>query len=92
LKTPLPLLRSAAYLAAMRYVLISLLVLAGCATFPDLDDSITDAAREAPYPALEPLPSEPFLGPATDVSLEDRIAALEARAARSREVEIGALQ
>ncbi|MDX8347690.1 hypothetical protein SLH49_06800 [Cognatiyoonia sp. IB215446] len=76
----------------MRYVLLVLMMLSGCATFPDLDDSITDAAREAPYPSLEPLPSDPFAIPAAEVALDERIAALQARAARLRAVEIGALQ
>ncbi|WP_342078655.1 hypothetical protein [Yoonia sp. SS1-5] len=78
----------------MRYVIILLFGFAACTNAPVLDDAISDAARAAPYPALKPLP--PLLAgkPSTiaDDPLTARIAALNARAARLRAAEIGALQ
>ncbi len=76
----------------MRYALIVLFTLAGCAEFPVLDDNISDAARQAPYPTLQPLPDTVIASAGIDTALDDRIAALQARAARLRQIDIAALQ
>ncbi|MBA85399.1 hypothetical protein ACSSNL_02615 [Thalassobius sp. S69A] len=80
----------------MRPVLFLLLtplfpLCAGCAQLPDLDDHVTPAARQAPYPALVPL--EPLLAGATETAISEntdpqlraRAAALRARAQRMRQ-------
>ena len=60
----------------------------GCTPFPDLDDTITDEARRAPYPALVPLDSlQERIGgtriePGTAQSVTARADRLRARAAR----------
>ncbi|MEL6838727.1 MAG: hypothetical protein AAFP85_05510 [Pseudomonadota bacterium] len=69
-----------------------ILILAGCAEFPALDDSITDAARDAPYPTLQPLPGIADQPKTADTTLDARIAALQDRAARLRRIDIAALQ
>jgi hypothetical protein len=75
----------------MRIALLIPFVLSACATFPALDGTISDEARNAPYPALTPIPLEPAIGDDEDV-LQERIAALQERAARIREIDKGALQ
>lgn len=77
-----------------RFSLILLLALSACATFPELDASIDDAARAAPYPELVPL--QPILAranalgttgritPASEQAFDARVAGLRARAARLR--------
>jgi len=69
-----------------------LLLLPACATFPALDGTISDAARQAPYPALSPLPPFPAAVGDDEAALRARIAALQARAARIRQIDIAALQ
>lgn len=76
----------------MKRIFPIVFILAGCNPFPDLDDRITDTARQAPYPTLQPLPD---FAPATSVAdpaLAARVAALQARAARLRQIDIAALQ
>ncbi len=73
-------------------ILILLTVTSACADFPALDGTISDAAREAPYPTLTPIPSGPADLVDDEALLQDRIAALEARAERLRRIDIGALQ
>lgn len=64
--------------------------LPGCAQFPELDASVTDAARSAPYPDLVPLGglrarlATTRIAPDTVPTIEARIARLEARADRLR--------
>lgn len=66
------------------------LALSGCTTFPDLDDRMTRAEQDADYPAL--LPADALLAearatsitPETQTTLEHRVDALQARAARLR--------
>ncbi len=76
----------------MRYAFVLVLTLSACATFPALEGTISDAAREAPYPDLTPLPSLPETTDSDEAALQARIAALQARAARIRQIDIGALQ
>ena len=77
----------------MRTSLLLLPLLAACATFPALDGTISDAARNAPYPTLTPVPPLPGATvDAADAAMAARIAALQARAARLRGMDIGALQ
>jgi len=62
----------------------------GCTQFPDLDASVTDAARAGPYPDLVPLDglqarlATSRIAPDTLPAIEARIARLRARAARLR--------
>ncbi|MDO5759209.1 MAG: hypothetical protein Q4P24_17460 [Rhodobacterales bacterium] len=59
---------------------------AGCAQFPQLDATVTDAARAAPYPDLVPLASlrsrMDFPGVDADAlpAIEERVADLKSRA------------
>lgn len=60
--------------------------LSGCTQFPELDASVSDAARTAPYPDLVPLGglqarlTTTNIAPDTVSTIEARIARLEARA------------
>ena len=68
------------------------LILTACTSFPALDGTISDAARDAPYPTLTPIPLAP---PATGddaADIQSRVTALQARAARLRQTDIAALQ
>ena len=76
----------------MRITLSCLLILAGCAQFPVLDGRITDTTRQAPYPTLQPLPSFGASPDVADSAFDARVAALQARAARLRQIDIAALQ
>lgn len=76
----------------MRSVLFIILCLSACAPFPALEGSVSDAARLAPYPLLQPLPNVTSDQPVTNDALNARIAALQARAARLRQIDIAALQ
>ncbi|WP_242650990.1 hypothetical protein [Yoonia tamlensis] len=69
-----------------------LVALAGCAQIPALDGSISDAARAAPYPVLTPMPGIAPVTAAQDSDLAARVAALHARAAWLRQIDIAALQ
>jgi hypothetical protein len=75
----------------MRLLLI-LLCLMGCTPFPALEDRITDAARAAPDPVLTPLPDLPAAVDDDAAAMALRIAALQARAAAIRQIDIAALQ
>ncbi|WP_234417149.1 hypothetical protein [Loktanella sp. Alg231-35] len=77
---------------AMRLTALLSLALGACTTFPALDGTISDAARQAPYPDLTAVPLAPAATGAEEDVLSGRIAALEARAARIRQIDIGALQ
>ncbi len=63
---------------------------AGCTRFPDLDATLSDAARAAPYPDLVPLSglqariADTNTDPGTLPTIEARIAGLKSRAARLR--------
>lgn len=77
--------------APISYLTLSIILcLAGCSQFPELDDTISPAARAAAYPDLVPaedLRAELANAQITDdttSSLEARVAALQARAARLR--------
>lgn len=76
----------------MRTCLPFLFFLSACAQFPALDDTISDAARNAPYPTLEPLPDAQTGVAIAEPTLNARIAALQARAARLRQIDIATLQ
>jgi hypothetical protein len=79
--------------AIMRHLWpLPFLLIPACATFPALDGTISDAARQAPYPTLTQLPSLPPVSAAEDADLQARIAALQARADQLRQIDIGALQ
>ena len=71
---------------------VTLLALAACTPFPELEGAITDSARAAPFPELTPLPDLPKAAEAESDALNQRIAALQARAARIRQIDIAALQ
>ncbi|MBE0414501.1 hypothetical protein [Yoonia sp.] len=74
-------------------LLCFLICLGACAQFPALDATISDAARNAPYPRLTPLPALPPEGAAPDHAvMQARIAALQDRADLLRETDIAALQ
>ncbi|WP_113911960.1 hypothetical protein [Roseovarius dicentrarchi] len=70
------------------FALIITLGAAGCTQFPQLDATLTDAARAAPYPDLVPLEglqariNETDTGPDTAPAIEARIAGLKSRASR----------
>ena len=76
----------------MRFILPLTLVLSGCATFPALEGTISDAARQAPYPKLTEVPTQQGVTGNQDAALQARIDALQARAARIRQIDITALQ
>lgn len=76
----------------MKPALICCLCLCGCAPFPSLDDNITAAAQSAPYPQLGPLPVWPSVEDTEEEAMQDRVAALQARAERLRGIDIAALQ
>ncbi|MDC1399528.1 hypothetical protein [Yoonia sp.] len=81
-----------AMVALMRFTLICCLALCGCASFPQLEETISDAARAAPYPALTPVPLAPEATDNAAVDLQARVAALQAKAVRIRQIDIAALQ
>ena len=81
-----------AMVAHMRFALILCLALCGCATFPQLEGTISDAARAAPYPALTPIPLAPEETGDAATDMQARVAALEAKAALIRRIDIAALQ
>jgi hypothetical protein len=76
----------------MRLTALLPFALSACATFPALEGTISDAARQAPYPDLTAAPLAPVATDAEEDMLTSRIAALQARAARIRRINIGALQ
>ena len=76
----------------MRILLILFLILTACTRFPELEGTISDAAREAPYPTLTEIPVAPPVTGFEKEALQQRIAALQARAARIRRIDISALQ
>ncbi|SIT82885.1 hypothetical protein SAMN05421665_1558 [Yoonia rosea] len=77
----------------MRHLwLLPFLLIPACATFPALDGTVNDAARQAPYPTLTQLPSLPPVSGSENADLQARIAALQARAAQLRQIDIAALQ
>lgn len=82
------------YSYAMRFTLPLILCLSACAPFPQLDGTISDTARNTPYPTLTPIPAQTGgqTNPTSDEALAARIAALQARAERLRQFDIGALQ
>jgi hypothetical protein len=82
----------AAMVAFMRMTLILCLALCGCATFPQLEGTISDAARNAPYPTLTPVPIGPVATADAGVDMQARVAALQSRAALIRQIDIAALQ
>ncbi|SLN27939.1 hypothetical protein [Roseisalinus antarcticus] len=64
-------------------ILLCCALQAGCARFPALDSRLTEADRNAPYPALVPI--GPILEQAAEASGEaDPAAGLDARAAALR--------
>lgn len=76
----------------MRHALPFLLILAACADIPALDGTVTEAARNAPYPRLAPLEDQPAPIIAEMDGMDDRLAALQRRAAALRAIDPGALQ
>ncbi|WP_019955614.1 hypothetical protein [Yoonia vestfoldensis] len=76
----------------MRHTLPFLLILAACADIPALEGTVTEAARSAPYPRLAPLADQPALITTETDGMDDRIAALQRRAAALRAIDPGALQ
>ncbi len=71
---------------------LAFLLLAACTPFPELEGTISDAARAAPHPDLTPLPALPRADAAEATVIDVRIAALRARAAQIRQIDIAALQ
>jgi hypothetical protein len=78
----------------MRLTLLLFLCLCACAPFPQLEGTISDDARNAPYPQLGPLPKGPDVSDAAsvDADIGARVDALQAKAERLRQFDIGALQ
>ena len=76
----------------MRHAIALALFLTACTPFPELAGTITDAARQAPYPVLTPIPELTAAEASETDVLQARIAALQARAARLRQIDIAALQ
>lgn len=76
----------------MRLLPIIFCLLSACATFPQLEGTITDAARNAPYPLLSPVPLAPSTRDDPTADLQARIAALQARAEAIRQIDFAALQ
>lgn len=76
----------------MRYAMLLLVPFCACADFPELEGTIGDAARQAPYPTLTEIPAAPAATGTEDAALRARIASLQARAARIRQIDITALQ
>ena len=76
----------------MRYALPLIGLLAACTDFPQLEGTISDVARDAPYPTLSPLPASDPIHTTDDSALRARVAALQARAERLRQIDIAALQ
>lgn len=73
----------------IRKSIIAFVVLTACAEFPALDDRISDAARAADYPSLVPIETllaaaDALPHPGNNASFDQRIAALQARAAALR--------
>lgn len=71
---------------------IAFVLIAACTPFPALEGTISESARAAPYPVLSPLPPLPQASDAEVTDLQARAAALRARAARIRQIDIAALQ
>lgn len=75
---------------SLALALIAGLTAAGCAQFPELDATLTDEARAAPYPDLVPLEGlqarigSTRIDPGTAPAVQARIAALKSRASRLR--------
>ncbi|RKF16527.1 hypothetical protein D6850_02965 [Roseovarius spongiae] len=71
-------------------VLFLALMLSACTQFPQLDGTVSEEVRRAPYPDLVPLGTLDMrattgrLTPETGARIEARIARLRARAARLR--------
>jgi hypothetical protein len=76
----------------MRYTLPFLLILAACADIPALDGTLSDTARLAPYPRLAPLEDLPAPVMTEADGMENRLAALQRRAATLRAIDPDALQ
>ncbi|WP_106745445.1 hypothetical protein [Yoonia maritima] len=74
----------------MRLTLFFIFALAACTEFPAVD--VSDTARDTPYPTLSSLP---YIMPhmaQTDMQMAERVAALQSRAKRLRQINIAALQ
>ena len=73
------------------WIILSLALITGCTTFPDLDGTVPPEAENAPFPMLQPvdpilentLPDVGVLAAQSDAALA-RVAGLQARAARLR--------
>lgn len=76
----------------MRYALPFLFVLTACADIPALDGTLSEAARAAPYPQLQPLGDPPAPIVQEGAGLDARVAALQRRADALRRTDPGALQ
>lgn len=76
----------------MRFIVISLVSLSACTQFPELEGTISDAARDAPYPTLTEIPFAPPSMGAEQDELQARVTALQTRAASIRQIDISALQ
>ncbi|MFN3663470.1 MAG: hypothetical protein ACK4TM_12050 [Yoonia sp.] len=76
----------------MRHALPLLFVLAACADIPALDGTVTEEARNAPYPRLLPLDAQPAPIVVQTGDMDARVAALQRRAEALRRIDPGALQ
>jgi hypothetical protein len=76
----------------MRIAPILIVLLSACASFPQLEGTISDTARDAPFPPLTPIPIAPEARGAEAADLQARIAALQAKAAEIRQIDLAALQ
>jgi len=84
--------RAMSIVCHMRHALPLLFVLAACVDIPALEGTISDAARDAPYPQILPLTDPPAPLVDDDSTMAARIAALQRRADRLRATGSGALQ
>ena len=76
----------------MRILIALPICLAACGAFPALEGTVSDSAREAPYPTLTPIPVAPTAVGVAEEELSARVTALQARAKRIRQIDIAALQ
>jgi hypothetical protein len=84
--------RAVSIVCHMRHTLPLLMILAACADVPALEGTVTEAARNAPYPRLAPLQNQPDPITVDSGGMAARIAALQRRAEALRAIDPGALQ
>jgi len=72
------------------FIVATLIAVAGCSQFPELEASVTDETRDAPYPKLVPLETlqarigDERITPEMGQTVQVRATRLKSRAARLR--------